>query len=159
MRDLPSNMKSSSHKTWQTSLSLKSLQIQNLQRKSGGTWHITCPPYEKVEGHVLPVRHQIAPMIFAMFLLISLDVCWSVRWLQSILDVWQAYAELNGIIFRCRKTVCMTFKAKSAKSAVTSLLILGGQNRRFVNHYKYRCTGWGEKHFCPNLILFFPNNV
>ena len=43
-------------------------------------------------------------------------LCPSVSWLQRILDVCQAYAELHGIIFKCKKTVCMTFKAKSAKS-------------------------------------------
>jgi len=36
--------------------------------------------------------------------------CPSVRWLQRILDVCQAYAESHGIIFNCNKTVCMTFK-------------------------------------------------
>ena len=41
--------------------------------------------------------------------------CPSVRWLQRTLDVCQAYAESNGIIFNCNKTVCMTFKAKSAR--------------------------------------------
>jgi len=48
MCNLPSNMKSSSHKTWQTSLLfLKPLQIQNLKRKSGGTWHIISPHLKK----------------------------------------------------------------------------------------------------------------
>ena len=41
--------------------------------------------------------------------------CPSVRGLQSILDVCQADAESHGIIFNCSKTVCMTFKAKSAE--------------------------------------------
>ena len=46
-----SNMKSSTHKTWQTSLLfLKPLQIQNLKRKTWGTWHIIPPPSEKVWG-------------------------------------------------------------------------------------------------------------
>jgi len=51
-----------------------------------------------------------------------------VRWLQRILDVCQVYAESesHGVIFNCNKTVCMTFKAKSAKSTVKS-----------VNQYKY----------------------
>jgi len=31
----------------------------------------------------------------------------------------------------------MTFKAKSANSTVTSLLTLGGQNVKYVNHFKY----------------------
>jgi len=53
--------------------------------------------------------------------------CPSVRWLQRILDVCQAYAESHGIIYNCNKTVCMTFKAKSAKSTVTPVLKLGGQ--------------------------------
>jgi len=69
------------------------------------------------------------------------DICVfssSVQGLQSILDVCQAYAESHGIIFNCSKTVCMTFKAKSAKSTVTPLLTLGGQNvKSVVNHYKY----------------------
>jgi len=41
------------------------------------------------------------------------DICVflpSVRGLQSILDVCQAYAESHGIVFNCSKTVCMTFK-------------------------------------------------
>jgi len=66
------------------------------------------------------------------------DICVfgpSVRGLQSILDVCQAYAESHGI--NCSKTVCMTFQAKSAKSTVTPLLTMGGQNVRSVNHYKY----------------------
>jgi len=49
--------------------------------------------------------------------------------LQRILDVCQAYAESHGIIFNCNKTVCMTFKAKSAKSTATPVLKLGGQWR------------------------------
>jgi len=63
--------------------------------------------------------------------------CPSVRWLQRILDLCQAYAESHGIVFSCNKTVCMTFKAKSAKSTVTPLLTLGGQNVKSVNQYKY----------------------
>ena len=58
-------------------------------------------------------------------------------WLQRILDVCQACAELLGIIFNCNKTDCMTFKAKSAKSTVTPLLTLGGQNVKSANQYKY----------------------
>jgi len=38
---------------------------------------------------------------------------------RDLLAVWQAYAESHGNIFKCSKTVCMTFKAKSAKSTVT----------------------------------------
>jgi len=63
--------------------------------------------------------------------------CPSVRWLERIPDVCQAYAESHGIIFNCNKTVCMTFKAKSAKSAATPLLTLGGQNVNSVDQYKY----------------------
>jgi len=57
-----------------------------------------------------------------------------------MLDVCQAYAESHGIIFSCNKTVFTTFKAKSAKSTVTPLLILtlvDGQNVKSVNQYKY----------------------
>jgi len=56
-------------------------------------------------------------------------VCFAqgVQGLPSILDVYQAYVESHGIIFSCSKTVCMTFKAKSAKSTVIPLLTLGGQ--------------------------------
>ena len=53
--------------------------------------------------------------------------CSSVRCLQRIPDVCQTYAESHGIIFNCNKTVCMTFKAKRAKSTVTPLSALGGQ--------------------------------
>ena len=63
--------------------------------------------------------------------------CLSVRWLQKILDVCQAYAESHGIIFNCNKTVCMTLKAKHAKSTATPVLILGGQYVTSVDQYKY----------------------
>ena len=59
--------------------------------------------------------------------------CPSVRWLQRVQDVCQAYAESHGIIFNCNKTVCMTFKAKNEKSTATPLLTLGGQNVKSVN--------------------------
>jgi len=63
--------------------------------------------------------------------------CPSVRWLQRVQDVCQAYAESHGIIFNCNKTVCMTFKAKNEKSTATPLLTLGGQNVKSVNQYEY----------------------
>jgi len=63
--------------------------------------------------------------------------CPSVRWLQRILDVGQAYEESHGIIFNCNKTVCMTFKAKSARSTATPILKLGGQYVNSVDQYKY----------------------
>jgi len=62
--------------------------------------------------------------------------CPSVRGLQRILDVCQAYAESHGTIFNCSKTVCVTFKAKCAKSTVTPLLTLAGQTVKPVNYYK-----------------------
>ena len=70
------------------------------------------------------------------YLMLADDICVfcpSVRWLQRILDVCQAYAESHGIIFNCNKTVCMTFKAKSAKSKATSVLKLGGQYVKSVD--------------------------
>ena len=64
-----SNMKSTSHKTWQTPLLfLELLQIQNLKRKSEGTWHIISPPPEQVGGHVSCFPHQISPMPIRSFL-------------------------------------------------------------------------------------------
>jgi len=68
--------------------------------------------------------------------------CPSVRCLQRILDVCQAHVESNGIIFNCNKTVCMTFKAKSAKSTATPLLKLGGQYVKSVDQYKYLGLYW-----------------
>ena len=65
--------------------------------------------------------------------------CPSVRWLQRILDVCQAYDESLGIIFNCKKTVCMTFKAKSARSTATPVLKLGGQYVNYVDQFK--CLG------------------
>ena len=49
----------------------------------------------------------------------------------------QAYAESHGIIFNCNKTVCMTFKAKRAKSTATPIFKLGGQYVKSVDQYKY----------------------
>jgi len=56
---------------------------------------------------------------------------------RELLSVCQAYAESHGNILNCSKTVGMTFKAKSAKSTVTSLLTHGPQTLKSVNHYKY----------------------
>jgi len=51
-----SNMNSSSHKTWQTSLLfLKPRQIQNLKRKKCGGHGILCPPRLKKWGDTSPV--------------------------------------------------------------------------------------------------------
>ena len=49
----------------------------------------------------------------------------------------QAYAESHGIIFNWNKTVCITFKAKSARSTATPVLKLGGQYVNSVDQYKY----------------------
>jgi len=49
----------------------------------------------------------------------------------------QAYAESRVIVFNFSKAVCMTFKTKSANRTVTPLLIVSGQNVKYVNHYKY----------------------
>jgi len=59
--------------------------------------------------------------------------CPSVHWLQRIQDVCQAYAESHGIIFICNKTVCMTFKAISAKSTATPVVKLCGQYVKSVD--------------------------
>ena len=63
--------------------------------------------------------------------------CSSVHCLQRIPDVCQAYAESHGIIFNCNKTVCMTFKAESARSTATPVLKLGDQYVNSVDQYKY----------------------
>ena len=63
-------------------------------------------------------------------------------WLQRILDVFQVYAELHGIIFNYNKTLSMTFKAKSEKSTVTPLLTLDGQNVKSINQYEYLGIVW-----------------
>ena len=49
----------------------------------------------------------------------------------------QAYAESHGIIFNCNKTVCVTFKAKSAKCTAAPLLKLSGQYVKSVDQHKY----------------------
>ena len=81
---------------------------------SGRFWEnpLLTPPLEKI----LP-----SPMLMIFVF------CPGVRWLQRILDVCQAYAKSHEIIFDYNKTVCMTFKAKSAKSTTAPLLKLGGQ--------------------------------
>ena len=61
--------------------------------------------------------------------------CPSVRWLQSILDVCQAYAESHGIICNCSKTVCITFETKTTESTLIPLLTLGVQRVKYVSHY------------------------
>ena len=76
-----SNMKSSSHKTWQTSLLyLKtSPNTKPKEKKVGGTWHIMSPSSEKLGGHVPRVPHQIAPMATLSFdsgVMCSFLTCW-----------------------------------------------------------------------------------
>jgi len=57
-----SNLKSSSHKTWQTSLEfLKSLQIQNLKRKMWGDMAYYIPTVWKSGGTRPRVAHLITP--------------------------------------------------------------------------------------------------
>jgi len=71
MCNLPYNMKSSSHKTWQTSLLfLKPLKIKNLKRKRGG---ILYPPTWKSGGIRPRVAHQIAPMLQRFTLSLWID--------------------------------------------------------------------------------------
>jgi len=48
-------------------------------------------------------------------------LCPSVRALQNILDVCQDYADSHKIIFNRSKTVCMTSKAKTAKSTIVDI--------------------------------------
>jgi len=65
------------------------------------------------------------------------DICVfdpSVRGLQSILDVCQAYTESHEIIFNCSNTVCMTSKAKTAESTVIQLLTLDILTVKSVSH-------------------------
>jgi len=70
MCGLPSNMKSSSHKTRQTSLLfLKPHQIQNLKIKKWGDMAYYVPPSEKMGEHVPHVPHQIAPMQVTVILM------------------------------------------------------------------------------------------
>jgi len=54
----------------------------------------------------------------------------------TAVDVCQACAESHEIIFNCSKTVCMTFKAKTANSTVIPLLTLRVQRVKYVSHYK-----------------------
>jgi len=56
---------------------------------------------------------------------------------KEYLDVCLAYAESHGSIFNCNKTVCMTIKAKSARSTAIPVLKLGGQYINSVDQYKY----------------------
>ena len=71
-----SNMKSTSRKTSQASLLfLEPLQIQNLKRKSAGTWHIISPHLKKWGEHVPRVPHQIAPMLQTQLALVTIIFC------------------------------------------------------------------------------------
>ena len=63
MYNLPPNLKSSLHKTWQALLLfLKPLQIHHLKEKKVGDMAYYIPPTWKSGGHVPGVPHQIAPM-------------------------------------------------------------------------------------------------
>jgi len=66
---------------------------------------------------------------------------------KELLSVCQTYAEPHGNIFNYSKTVCMTFKAKSAKSTVTPLLTHGWQKSKICQAIQIsgNCTG----HWAP----------
>ena len=62
---------------------------------------------------------------------LHLDQNWKVlifgKVAKRTLSVCQAYAESHGNIFNCSKTVCMTFKAKSAKEQSPHYWHMGGK--------------------------------
>ena len=75
-----SNMISTSHKTWQTSLLfLELLQIQNLKDIA---YYV--PPPEKVGGHVPCVPHQIAPMLATLLGLLDALSDSASRWFAPL---------------------------------------------------------------------------
>ena len=61
MCNLPPNMKTSSHKIWQTFIFETSPNTKPKEKKVG-EHGILYPPPEKVGGNVPRVPHQIAPM-------------------------------------------------------------------------------------------------
>ena len=64
--------------------------------------------------------------------------CPSVRGLQSILDVCQAYAESHEIIFNCSKQYVWRLRLKAQKARSSRYWHwVGGQSVKSVNHYKY----------------------
>jgi len=85
-----SNVISTSHKTWQTSLLfLELLQIQYLKRKSGGTSHIMFTPPEKVGGHDPRVPHQIAPMLATLLGLLDAPNDSTSRWFDPFVTAFK----------------------------------------------------------------------
>jgi len=81
---LPSNMKSSSLKTWQTSLLfLKPLQIQNLKRKKRGDMAYYVPPVWKSGG-----THPLSPT--------KLRPCSQVTWLLWVISSY-LYTSCGGV--------------------------------------------------------------
>jgi len=50
---------------------------------------------------------------------------------KELLSVCQSHAEEHGSIFNYSKTVPMAFEAKSAKSTVPQLLILGVKSNNY----------------------------
>ena len=98
--------------------------------------------------------------------------CPSVRWLQRILDVCQAYAESHGIIFNCSKTVCMTFKytpnkyGLSTPPCLSPLDTWNGSDKclaHFIcfvctNVSLYQCFSKRTKHIGIFIWISFSNN-
>jgi len=60
--------------------------------------------------------------------------CPSVRWLQRILDVCQAYAESHGIILNCNKTVCMTVSSTLKKPSKNYTCFISRRFGLFLIH-------------------------
>jgi len=106
MYGLPPNLKSSSHKTWQTSLLLlKPLQIQNLKRTKWGDMAYYVPPSEKVGGHVPrvgrsenPLSHHlwVAMLSFFIFSKRFKPKFGSNRGFLSGLEQWQISSDVPG---------------------------------------------------------------
>ena len=89
-------------------------------------------------NNIKPGCYMVEILLKDLMFADDIYVFWpSVRGLQSILDVCQACAESREIIFNCSKTVCMTFKAKTAISTVIPLLTLGVQRVKSVSHNKH----------------------
>ena len=120
MCGLPSSMKTSSHKTWQTSLLfLKPLQIKrekSKEKKVGGQSILCLPRLKKWGEHVPRVPHLVAPMTPHCPLRLShrrtARVCDFVALLLEsgkFFSEWRFMRAAFFLIFPCRSLRCSAF--------------------------------------------------
>ena len=112
MYNIPSNLKNSLHKTWQTLLLfLKPLQIQTLRRKTWGDMAYYIPPTEKVGGHdpVFPTRLRPCNQSWLWSRLhttLAQIARIAPKWIYTVLDIFSPFTIFEQLALALQKQSC-----------------------------------------------------